>query len=257
MKSEGVPMKTMQDVLHQRASVRNYDATKSIPTNDMEMILKAIQQSPTYIGGQQYSVIVIDDPEKKAQMIEFTMPRSGEPQQYIQECSHFLLFVVDFNKIYQISEYEKIPLEITQYLEGLLIGSVDVGIGIEAATVCAESLGYGTVVIGSIRKSAKAIIEAYNLPKYTFPLLGLCIGYKTEEPTPKPRLAMESFVHYNTYALNNFQQSVEEYNKTMHTYYDEEENPDDSWSRFVATFYSKGYWKELSSVYKEQGFNLE
>lgn len=249
-------MKTVENTLLQRSSVRAYDSTKKIPQQDIDMIMKAIQQSPTYIAGQQYSVIVIDDAQKKQEMVEWTKGRSGEGQQYIQDCSIFLLFVMDFNKIRHISEHENMPLEVTNYMEGLLIGSIDVGIGIEAATVCAESLGYGTVVIGAVRRAIREIIQAYKLPKYTFPLLGLCIGYPKEPIRPKPRLALNTFVHHNSYVLHDFTKAIEDENKAMYTYYGEDEE-EQSWSNFVASFYKKGYLEELLPLYKEQGFDMK
>ena len=250
-------MDMIENVLLQRSSVRSYDNTKKIPQKDMDTILRAIQQSPTYISGQQYSVIVIDDEQKKKDMFTWTIGRSGEGQQYIQDCSAFLLFVMDFNKVYQISQYENMPLEITNYMEGLLIGSVDVGIGIEAATVCAESLGYGTVIIGAVRRCVKEIIQAYNLPKYTFPLLGLCVGYPTEERQPRPRLAMNTFAHYNTYELHDFEKAIKDENKAYHAYYGEKEGEDEAWSRYVAKYYEKAYRTELLELYKEQGFDIK
>ena len=250
-------MDMIENVLLQRSSVRSYDNTKKIPQKDMDTILRAIQQSPTYISGQQYSVIVIDDEQRKKDMFEWTTGRSGEGQQHILDCSAFLLFLIDFNKISRISAYENMPLEITNYMEGLFIGTVDVGIGAEAATVCAESLGYGTVAIGAVRRCVKEIIQAYNLPKYTFPLLGLCIGYPKEHLGPKPRLAMNTFAHYNEYKLHDFEKAIEEENKAISMYYGSDDEEDEAWSRFVASFYEKGYWKNLSSLYKEQGFDMK
>lgn len=80
-----------------------------IPKEHVECIIKVVQQSPTY------SVIVIDAPVKKARMVELTKGRSGIGQEHIQDCSIFLLFVMDFNKIKYISQYEDMPLEIIQY----------------------------------------------------------------------------------------------------------------------------------------------
>ncbi len=243
--------------MRQRSSIRSFDNVKKIPQEDLELILEAVQQSPTYINAQQCSVIVIDKPEDRKLMLEFTKGSGGHIQQHIEDCSTFLLFVMDFNKVDRTLKYELQNLEITNYFESLMIGTVDVGIATEAATVAAESLGLGTVMIGAVRRSSKQIIEHFNLPPLTFPILGLCIGYAKEEGHAKPRLAKESFVHYDKYTQIDWEKTIQEYNEVCLEYYKKNYGVDFKWSQFVSSFYNKGYWEDLSSVYKDQKFDLK
>ncbi|MGL4722746.1 MAG: nitroreductase family protein [Desulfovibrionaceae bacterium] len=249
-------MNTTIATMQARGSIRKYNPQKTIPQNSIDAIIKAAQQSPTYICGQQYSIILIDDKDKKEKLVQLTMPSSGKPMSFIQEAPIFLLFVIDFHKINTILEEEKTTMKITEYLESLFISSVDIGIALEAATVAVESCGLSTVAIGAVRKSTKEIIELFSLPQYTFPLVGLCIGYADENtPTrPKPRLPITTYLHKNAYSLNGFREELQEYNQKMCTFYN---NNSFTWTHFIANYYGKEYWTNLSSIYKEQGFNIK
>ena len=44
--------------------------------------------------------------------------------------------------------------------------------------VAAESLGIGTVYLGSILNDIEKLCELLKLPKYTFPVVGLALGYQ-------------------------------------------------------------------------------
>ena len=57
-------------------------------------------------------------------------------------------------------------------IDTLIIGSHDVGISMQNATVAAESMGLGTVDIGAIRYKSLEITKELNLPKYCIPICG-------------------------------------------------------------------------------------
>ena len=70
--------------------------------------------------------------------------------------------------------------------------------------VAAESLGMGTVFLGSLHNDAQQIIDLLGLPEYTFPAVGLAVGWPNQEPQLKPRLPKEVMYMENHYqALEN------------------------------------------------------
>ena len=105
----------------------------------------------------------------------------------------FLIFCADYNRV-DIACKEKGQTldEVMQDIDTVIVGAHETGIALEAATVAAESLGLGTVPIGDVRKNAKEVIRKLQLPKYVFPMLGLCIGYPANDPGLKPRLPKEA-----------------------------------------------------------------
>ena len=60
-----------------------------------------------------------------------------------------------------------------------------------------EGLGY--CYLGTTVYQPQAIIDLLELPKLTFPVATLTVGWPAEEPPLSDRLPMESFVHEETY----------------------------------------------------------
>ena len=58
----------------------------------------------------------------------------------------------------------------------------DAVLAVQNVLNAAESMGLGGVVLGSIQNEPAKIIKALNLPKHTFPALGLQIGVPDQEP---------------------------------------------------------------------------
>ena len=254
---------TITQMTH-RSTVRKLDPSREIPKDILENILRATQQSPTYTSGQQYSIIVVDDKVKKEKIADQTISSAGVRMEFIHEAPIFLLFIMDFNKIDQALAYENANPEIFNTIENILIGTVDVGIAAEAATVAAESYGLGTVMVGALRKSTETLIKDFNLPKYCIPLLGLAIGYPSKEmvqyPDPSykvtPRFPLEYLVHYNNYEKKDLKKHFEDYNIIMKEHFLRKRGLDSTWTAYMTRYYSKPFNKELLTIYQKQGFNF-
>jgi FMN reductase [NAD(P)H] len=199
-----------------RGSIRKF-STKHVENETLETILKATVQSPSYANTQAYSIIVVEDEKKRELLYNMTTGTSGKGMTFIQKAPIFLLFVMDFNKVNKVMKKENLDMHIHESMEALLVGAVDVGILLEATTVAAEALGLGTVAIGAIRRSAEDIIKEFKLPKYTFPVVGLCIGYPLDniKPAPKLRLPLSTFAHKAHYQVSDLNTLLDKYNKEI------------------------------------------
>ena len=60
-----------------------------------------------------------------------------------------------------------------------------------------EGLGY--CYLGTTVYQPQAIIDLLELPKLTFPVATLTVGWPDEEPPMSDRLPLESFIHEETY----------------------------------------------------------
>ena len=240
-----------------RGSIRKFDASKPVSKELLDHLLTAMIQAPSYVGGQQFSVIVVQDPAQKEKVYEYTMPSSGKGMTFIQQAPIFLIFVMDFNKIETAMKVENTEIQVTDSLEALLIGTVDVGILVEAFTVAAESHGLGTVTVGAIRKCSSQIIKDFNLPQKTFPIVGMAVGFPAEGVLPKvtPRLPLSGIIHYDTYNAQGFSNVLAEYNETMKQLY-AKRGIELSWTKLLSNYYSKPIYKDLTEIYKGQGFKF-
>ncbi|MEG7759877.1 nitroreductase family protein, partial [Listeria monocytogenes] len=74
----------------------------------------------------------------------------------------------------------------------LMVAATDIGLCMQNALTAAESLGYGTICIGGLRRNIAATAEFLNLPEFVMPVVGLCIGVPDVEAPVKPRLPKEA-----------------------------------------------------------------
>ena len=149
-------MNPVLESLFKHKSIRKY---KDQPLEDekLQYIIKAAQSAPTWCNGQQVSIVAIKDKSRKELFAKLCWD-----QKYISECSVFLIFCSDFYRVSLAFEKEGKKEEFQKYMndiEPIIIGSHDVGIALQNAVVAAESLGLGTVDIGSVRIKSLQILR--------------------------------------------------------------------------------------------------
>ena len=230
-------------------SHRSYQ-DKDLDDAGLDMIIKAVQAAPSWINGQQVSVIAIRDPEQKRKFADLC---GG--QKHIEEAPVFLVFCLDFYRAYLASELENKPFAVPGNIDAIMVGATDVGIALGTAIAAAESLGLGTVPIGGIRRNLQETIRELNLPPYVFPVSGLCIGHPATDPGLKPRLPKQAVFHESTYN-RELLPLIEEYNEVYANYVHERSKGKQSakWTEGIANFYSREYYQGVEDALKKQRF---
>jgi FMN reductase [NAD(P)H] len=247
-------MNPVLESLFKHKSIRKY---KNQPLEDekLQLIIKAAQAAPTWCNGEQVSIIAVKDQTIKDKMKDIAW---GQP--YISSCSVFLVFCADFYRIsiaFEKSGKTKEDFEkYITHIDTLIVGSHDVGIALQNATVAAESLGLGTVDIGAIRGKSLEVAKELNLPKYVIPLVGLCVGYPDDDPGVKPRLPMSAVCFDNKYDTEKAKAGVEEYDVTYQKYLSERDTNarDSNWSKSISKIYSSFSIDQTYDLLKQQGF---
>jgi FMN reductase [NAD(P)H] len=234
--------------LQNHRSIRKY-LDKDLPEELLQEILVAAQSMPTSINGQQISIIVVKDKSRKDKIAELV----GN-QVWISQAPVFLIFIADFYKTYLASKKNGIDQVIHESIEGTLVGTFDAGIAMGATIAAAESLGLGIVPIGSVRRKPYDIIKLLQLPKYTYPLVGLTIGYPADASAQKPRMPFNAFVHNEFYSADNIIKAIDEYDETMNKYYTDRGDKATNWSRQISDAYKQVYFPEVYGSIIEQGF---
>ena len=168
-------------------------------------------------------------------------------------CADFYRVSIAFEKAGKTKEdFEKYMSNI----DTLIIGSHDVGICLQNATVAAESMGLGTVDIGAIRINPIEITKILNLPKYCIPIVGLCVGYPDDDPALKPRFPPKAVCFENTYSTENAKAGVDEYDEIFKKYLAQRETNarDSNWSKSISNIYGNGGAQHDIELLKQQGF---
>lgn len=230
-------------------SIRSFK-NEAIKDKDLDTIIRAAQAAPSSINGQQVSIISVKEIERKAKIAEF-----AGGQKWIEEAPVFLVFASDFYRAKLAAEKNGVDLGITEDIESIIVGCVDVGLAMGNAIGAAESLGLGIVPIGSVRNNPKKLIELLELPKYVYPICGLCLGYPNDRSGLKPRLPKEAVYHEEKYN-SNLSDIIDRYDEEMSKYMRERTNGknDRNWSQSIAQAYKTSYFSNVGPTIKEQGY---
>ena len=238
------------EVIQAHRSDRSYKPTP-IPDDILDDIIKCAHLAPTSKNSQEVSVIVVRDASRLKRMAEIT----GQP--FIAQAPVFLVFVADLYKTGLGAEKAGIAQECQHSVEGIIGAVMDVGIALATAMIAARSYGLGIVPIGSIRKEPQPVIELLGLPKCTFPINGLALGYVNEPATQKPRLPITSFRHDEQYHSESLGPAIDAYEKELKEYWKRINRPDGmAWSKNTAVAFSKVNSK-VKLAAAAQGFTCE
>lgn len=188
---------------------------KELEQEIVDLLLNVANRSATSNGMQHYSIIVVDDPQKKEAISKVCK------QEHMKQAPFFMIFVVDTYRNNAITNEKGVDLEAFKDMDRFFQGFTDSIIGAQSMVDAAESLGLGTNYFGSILNDAEKIIEILELPKLTMPSVGLGIGYPDQQPSLKPRIPIKHKVFYNTYKIiPNYSEAFIDYDKALEEYYD-------------------------------------
>ena len=176
-------------------SVRDYKPDP-VPAGTLATMVAAAQSAATSSNMQWTAVIAVSDPAKKKELAEI----AGN-QTHIEQCPMYLCWVADMTRNGLISTEQKVEFETMPWLETFLVACVDVALAAQNAVVAAESIGLSTVYIGAMRNDPERVAKVLGLPKQSFVVFGLCVGYATVEGAGevKPRLPQSIVVHHDAY----------------------------------------------------------
>jgi nitroreductase len=269
-------------------STRREFIDKEIDERLLSKLFAAAQSSPTSSMFQTWSAIIVDKEHRyifkegdNALSLGITSNNS-DPQnlQSLETCDKFIVWCVNMNTLEQIMELQLFNTDndsskktILESLDSLDYSTYQVrsmcDAIIAAQTFClsAESMGLGTVYMGSLK--TMDLQKDLNLPNRVMPLFGICVGYPTVENNNilaiKPRLPQHLVVHRNTYTPPD-DESLIEYNNIMKSFYERvgailktftSLQPKDWFERIVVRTHinsNVGKYKKLMSKY---GFNLK
>jgi FMN reductase [NAD(P)H] len=217
-------------LLKERRSYREFDPEYALSKEELQAILDASRQAPSWMNGQFYSIIVIQDQAIREQLVAWN---PGNP--HMLKSSVFLLFVGDLYRTKLVSEAHKSDYLINESIESVLLATTDAALALENAVIAADSLGLGSVVVGSVRKNGQEISKLLDLPENTFPLFGLSIGKPIVDMRVKPRLPGALVIHYDRYKRPAYTM-IEQYNETMEQFGEARETK--RWSQKFADYFA-------------------
>ncbi len=232
------------NLLTNHRSYRNFDVDYQLSAEELQAILAAARQAPSWMNGQMYSIIVIRDQAIRQQLVEWN---PGNP--HMLNSSVFLLFVADLKRTQQIAQQQDVPYPVDEGLHPLIIATTDTSLALQNAIIASESLGLGVVPVGSVRNNIEEISDLLHLPDYVYPVAGLSIGKPIVDMKVKPRLPEKAVIHYDTYQPYD-EQLIADYDETMEKFGEARETK--RWTKKFADYFSQKPAANVDHYLKKQ-----
>jgi nitroreductase len=226
-KDSSEPWDETISLLLSHRSIRSY-LPKALPSGTVETLVASAQSASTSSNLQTWSVIAVEDPERKARLSVL-----AGSQKHIVEAPLFLVWVADLSLLQSIAESMNVAAKSLNYVEYLIMAVVDATLAAQNAFIALESLGLGGVYIGAIRNNTQLVAAELGLPSKAFPVFGLTVGF----PDPsivtdiKPRLPQAAVLHREQYSAAAIPAAVAEYDVLVRQFQAKQNLKMVDWSR--------------------------
>ena len=238
-------------IIREHRSIRKF-TDRQIDDDILDEILDAARHASSHHNIQAYSLIKIRNKEKKE-----ILSTIAADQKWIVDCSAFIVVCMDFYRINQACNLHGETMQIDE-IESIMIGSIDGALVGQNIITMAESVGLGGVIIGGIRNDPAKVIQLLDLPNYTFPLFGICLGYPDPNQIPwtKPKLPKEIVIFEECYNKENIREGLKKYDEITTDYYNRRTKGKnkDGWSKRMSEYISKKRRPFLKEKLIDQGF---
>ena len=203
------------DVVLSHRSVRRW-LDESVTEEQIRTIVAAAQSAPSSSNKQTVSVVAVRDKEIKKEL----QVVGRQMFNHIETAPVVLIWCIDHSIARMLAERDGKELGALEYFDEAGLGFLDAGIMSQNAAIAAESMGLGTVYLGSMRNDMERVQELLHLPTHLVPVVGLAIGHPdpTERAGIKPRLPQDLVLHWDTYRAPR-RELVDAYDTTLNTYY--------------------------------------
>ena len=179
-------------MIENRRSIRKY---KDAAVDDalLNRLLTEAERTQTMGNLQLYSVVVTREKDMKAQLapLHFNQPM-------VMQAPVVLTFCADFNRTTEWCRNRKATPGYDNFLSFFNAAS-DALLYCQNFCTLAEEAGLGTCYLGTTVYNPLGIIEVLHLPKLTFPIATISVGWPDETPSQPDRLPLEGIIHQEVY----------------------------------------------------------
>ena len=178
--------------LSTRRTIRKY-ADREVEEQLLNRLMEEAARTQTMGNLQLYSIVVTRSKEMKQQLApaHFNQPM-------VMEAPVVLTICADFNRTTRWCEERKADPGYDNLLS-FLNAATDALLYTQTLCNLMDEEGLGYCYLGTTIYQPQAIIDVLQLPRLTFPVATLTVGWPAEKPPLSDRLPLESFVHNETY----------------------------------------------------------
>ena len=175
-----------------RRSIRQYSG-RDVEPELLNQLLSTAAHTQTMGNLQLYSVVVTRSAEQKAALApaHFNQPM-------VQQAPVVLTICADFRRTTTWAQCRKADPGYDNVLS-FCNAATDALLYTQTFCNLAEEAGLGLCFLGTTIYQPQAIIDVLKLPKLTFPVATITLGWPAEEPPVSDRLPLQIFLHEETY----------------------------------------------------------
>ena len=180
------------ELLNKHVSIRKF-SDKIIAPDLLKSIIYSGTRASTTGNMQLYSIIVTKDVERKEKIrpLHFNQPVA-------KNAPILLTFVADFNRFSKWCQYSEAQPAYNNLIS-FTNAVIDTSLAAQNVCIAAENNGLGICYLGTTAYNAKEHIDVLGLPKLTFPVTTVAIGYPEEIPELTDRIPVEGIIHDEVY----------------------------------------------------------
>ena len=175
-------------LVNNRQSDRAFDPNRAVEAEKIAQLIEAARLSPSACNGQPWHFIVVNDPAIREEVAKACVAKALFMNHFTNQAPVHIVIVEE-------------PTNVTSRFGGWFkhkaFPQVDIGIAASHITLCAESLGLGSCILGWFNEAR--IKEVLQIPKEKRVLLNILIGYPTKEKRAKKRKKTTEICSFNKY----------------------------------------------------------
>ncbi len=180
------------ELLNKHVTIRKF-TSQTINPNLLESILYSGTRASTTGNMQTYSMVITTDRERKSQLAPLHFN-----QKMVVDAPVLITFVADFNRFSKWCTLRKADPGYANFIS-FFTAAIDALLVAQNVCIAAESNGLGICYLGTATYNAREIIEVLSLPRLTFPVTAVAIGYPDGIPDLTDRIPLKGVVHYEKY----------------------------------------------------------
>lgn len=199
------------ELLMAHSSCRSFQ-DKPVPEDVADTIIKCAQHAPTSSYLQAYTIIKVEDIEKRKALAQF-----AGGQEWVEKAGLALLFCADLHRLdVMLNVADK---NVLHNEELYTVAVTDAALASSRALVAAQALGLGGVFVGGVRNETEKMAELFGLPELVFPMYVVCMGYPAEVPPQRPRMDASLISAVDTYPEITGPEQLDDYEKEVSDYF--------------------------------------
>jgi nitroreductase len=206
---------SVYDLMIKRRSVRVFK-DQNVSPEIVNKLMDAANNCPSGGNIQPFSIITIQGEEGREDL-----GRLIGSQPWVKNAPLSLIFCIDFYRIKRWATISDTEFLGENALSHFLIAYADLMCAAENVVILSESLGLGSVYVGSIQGIIDRIRKIFAIPKLVLPMMLLCIGYPESIPTTIPKLSRDIIVHNEKYKILDDDQIQKAYEDKYGEFYED------------------------------------